>query len=394
MIMGRIMKRFDVVVAGAGPAGSLAAHVIAENGFSVALLEKRQEVGSPVRCAEGVSEKWLLKHTGVEDAWVEAEVKGALLRAPDGSKAVMNYSEKGYILDRARFDRDLAWKAAESGAFLLTRAAVTKISPFDEFFIVRTDHPRYREFQSTLLILADGIESKLAPQLGVRTTLAPSDIEMCLQYTLEGAPHEDGFIEMVGGNEIAPGGYAWIFPKGGSRANVGLGLLGSRSRAGFNARFFLDRFVARRFPNASIIRTVAGAVSASEPLEQVCGEGFLIVGDAARLANPLTGAGIGNALESGALAGKTAVEALKAGKRSRESLEPYKQRLMRSIGNTSKKFYRIKEPFVRFADEDIINMIRIVSQIDPKHVTVAGILEAAFKENKAVLALIRKAFFT
>ena len=360
----------------------------------MALLEKRQEVGSPVRCAEGVSEKWLLKHTGVEDSWIEAEVKGALLRAPDGTTAVMNYSEKGYILDRARFDRDLAWKAAENGAFLLTRAAVTKIDPHDDFFIVRTDHPVHREFRATLLILADGIESALAPQLGIRTTLAPSDIEMCLQYTLEGAPHEEGFIEMAGGNEIAPGGYAWIFPKGGNRANVGLGLLGSRSMAGFNARFYLDRFVAQRFPRASVIRTVAGAVSASEPLEEVCGEGFMIAGDAARLANPLTGAGIGNALESGALAGETAVEALKAGSRSREALEPYKQKLMRSIGNTTKKFYRIKEPFVKFSDDDIINMIRIVSQIDPNRVTVAGILEAAFKENKAVLALIRKAFFS
>ena len=388
------MKRFDVIVAGAGPAGSLAARYIAENGFSVALLEKRQEVGSPVRCAEGVSEKWLLKHAGVEDSWIEAEVKGALLRAPDGTTAVMNYSEKGYILDRARFDRDLAWKAAENGAFLLTRAAVTKIDPHDDFFIVRTDHPVHREFRATLLILADGIESALAPQLGIRTTLAPSDIEMCLQYTLEGAPHEEGFIEMAGGNEIAPGGYAWIFPKGGNRANVGLGLLGSRSMAGFNARFYLDRFVAQRFPRASVIRTVAGAVSASEPLEEVCGEGFMIAGDAARLANPLTGAGIGNALESGALAGETAVEALKAGSRSREALEPYKQKLMRSIGNTTKKFYRIKEPFVKFSDDDIINMIRIVSQIDPNRVTVAGILEAAFKENKAVLALIRKAFFS
>ena len=169
-----------------------------------------------------MSEKWLLKHTGVEESWVEAEVKGAILRAPDGSKAVMHYAEKGFILDRARFDRDLAWKAAQSGAFLLTRAAVTKIDPYEEFFIIRTDHPVHREFKTSLLILADGIESGLAPQLGIRTSLAPSDIEMCLQYTLEGAPHEEGFIEMAGGNEVAPGGYAWIFPKGGTRANVGL----------------------------------------------------------------------------------------------------------------------------------------------------------------------------
>jgi len=388
------MKYVDVLVAGAGPAGSQAALTVAQAGYSVALLEKRPEVGQPVRCAEGVSEKWLLKHTGVEKTWIDAEVKGAVLRSPDGNKAVMEYAEKGYILNRARFDRDLAWRAADSGAFLLTCAAVTKIDPCEEFFIVKTQHSMHQEIRATLLILADGIESRLAPQLGIPTVLKPHDIEFCLQYTLGGIAYDEGYVEMIGGNEIAPGGYAWIFPKGEKKANVGLGLLGGRSLPGLNAQFFLDRFVARRFPDASIIRTVAGAVSASEPLNKMCGEGFMIVGDAARLANPLTGAGIGNALESGTLAGQTAVRALAAGKRNKEFLEDYQHDLMKSVGHVSKKFYRIKEPFVKFSDTDINRMIQVASQIDPSRMTVAGLLEAAFKENKAVLSLIRKAFFS
>ena len=73
-------------------------------------------------------------------------------------------------------------------------------------------------------------------------------------------------------------------------------------------------------------------------------------------------------------------------------MSAYQDAVMKSIGNTTRKFYRIKEHFVEFSDRDIDNMIRLASQIDPANITVGKILELAFKENKAVLSLIRKAF--
>lgn len=386
-----VTEYFDAVVSGAGPAGSVAARIIAQAGFKVLLAEKRQEVGTPVRCAEGVSAKWLHRHTGVKKEWVCAEVRGAVLSGPGGGSACMEYGETGYILDRHLFDRDLAFAAAAEGAILRTKCPVTGVEAEENGFFVRLGGG-WKDVRVKMIIAADGIESVTASMLGVDTSLKPSDIESCMQYTLGGVETNRDHIELIGGNNIAPGGYAWIFPKGDKQANVGLGLLGARSSYSYNAKFYLDNFVATRFPGASVLRTSAGAVSASKPLEKMFGKGFLIAGDAAHLANPLTGAGIGNALESGAAAGKTAAECLKNEDVSEEALSAYQDAVMKSIGNTTRKFYRIKEHFVEFSDRDIDNMIRLASQIDPANITVGKILELAFKENKAVLSLIRKAF--
>ncbi len=383
---------FDAVISGAGPAGSIAASKIAEKGFKVLLAEKRQELGTPVRCAEGVSEKWLVKHTGVRPEWISAEIKGARLTSPDGSEAVMDYNEKGYILDRSRFDRDLAEEAVSKGAALRTSCPVTGIEREDNAFFVHLGGSWMTTVSTSLVIAADGIESVTARYLGVDTSLKPGDCEFCMQYTLGGVDIDRDRIELIGGNGTAPGGYAWVFPKEEGKANVGLGLLGSRSEKAHNAQYFLDRFVERRFPRCSVVKTVAGMVSASKPLKILCGDRFLIAGDAARLANPLTGAGIGNALESGALAGETAAQGLEAEDLSEDFLSRYCHKVMKSVGDTSKKFYKIKEHFVKFSDKDINNMIRLAKKTDPADLTVGGILELAFKENKAILSMVRKAF--
>jgi len=80
----------DLVVVGAGPAGSMTAKVAAEAGLNVVMLEKRQEIGDPVRCAEGVSKAALKKLVEPDPVWVSAEVKGARIRAPDGTEIVMS----------------------------------------------------------------------------------------------------------------------------------------------------------------------------------------------------------------------------------------------------------------------------------------------------------------
>jgi digeranylgeranylglycerophospholipid reductase len=115
----------DMVVVGAGPAGSMAAKVAAEKGLKVALLEKRQEIGDPVRCAEGVSKAGLKEMVSPDPSWISAEVKGARIYAPDGTGLVMSEdrsgSEVGYVLERKIFDRALAMQAAMAGAEVMVK---------------------------------------------------------------------------------------------------------------------------------------------------------------------------------------------------------------------------------------------------------------------------------
>ena len=81
----RVRENYDVVVVGAGPGGSMAARTIAQAGNSVLLVEKRQEIGAPVRCAEGVSRSWLEKFVPIDPKWICAQIHGYRFHAPDGT---------------------------------------------------------------------------------------------------------------------------------------------------------------------------------------------------------------------------------------------------------------------------------------------------------------------
>src|SRR5579863_5549379 len=120
----------DVLVVGAGPAGSMTAKWAAMHGAKVLLIEKRQEIGSPVRCGEGMSKDWL-PEVGITPSsrWINVEVEGARIFSP--SEKVLEINEKdagnevGYVVERDAFDKQLAIDAANAGAEVLLKTAAT-----------------------------------------------------------------------------------------------------------------------------------------------------------------------------------------------------------------------------------------------------------------------------
>lgn len=165
-----------MVVIGAGPAGSITAKTAAEKGLSVLLIEKRQEIGDPVRCAEGVSKVCLKKHIDLDDRWICADVKGSRIFAPDGTMIEMAEevagAEVGYVLERKLFDRALAYESAKAGVEVFVKTRATGLIIEDGFVRgVRIMHRgEEREVRCKIVIGADGVESKVGRWAGIDTS--------------------------------------------------------------------------------------------------------------------------------------------------------------------------------------------------------------------------------
>lgn len=380
----------DLIVVGAGPGGSMAAKTAASAGLKVVLLEKRQEIGDPVRCAEGVSKRSLLRMVKPEPEWIASEVKGARIYAPDKTSIVMSEDksgdEVGYVLERKVFDRGLAMLAAQAGARVLVKTRATGLlrtgGSANGVSAMRIGEPL--QIEAPLIIGADGVESKVGRWAGIDTTLKLQDIESCAQFLVQDDSIDEDYTEFFLGNEIAPSGYAWSFPKGEKLANVGLGIQGSRSSPGEAVRL-LRQLMKTHFPNGRVVEMVVGGDPCSGPIDCATGDGVMLVGDAAHQTDPLTGGGILNAMQAGVIAGEVAIRAIADGDVSKKGLQEYEKRWRESIGKTIARSFQLKEFFVKLTDKDMNQLVGSLAKEDISKMDLPGMLRVLFRLNPRLL---------
>ncbi|MEL4305555.1 NAD(P)/FAD-dependent oxidoreductase [Methanococcoides sp. LMO-2] len=390
-------NEYDIIVVGAGPAGSITAKTAAEKGLDVLLIEKRQEIGDPIRCAEGVGKYNLQQHIEPDPRWICADVKGSRIFSPDGTMVEMaeeiSGGEVGYVLERKIFDRALANESALAGAEVMVKTRATDlIIEGNTVCGIKLMHMGEEyEVRSKIVIGADGMESKVGRWAGINTSVKPEDMETCAQYLVANANIDQEFCYFYLGNEVAPAGYIWLFPKGGNKANVGIGILGSESGEQ-RAIDLLNDFMEKNMPEARIIEMVVGGVPVSGTIDRTIANGLILVGDAARQSDPITGGGIINAMDAGKMAGEVAVKAIRNGDCSEKGLQEYEDLWRDTIGKEIDNSLVVKETFVNFTDEDLNSLAKSLQNVNFTSMSLMDLLLALFKANKKLLWNLRGLF--
>ena len=349
------MQKFDIVVIGAGPAGSAAAHTAAKEGASVLLLEEHPEIGIPVVCAEGLSRKSIAGYLDVQPEWISQHLQGAVIRGPHDQEFNIDYAGCGWVLDRATFDPALGRMAQDAGAVVRTNSRAVGVS--DQTLTV-LHHGRKEQYGYRYIIGADGMRSRVGAWFDADTRLRVDEISVCAEYLLEDISVDPSYAWLLFGERYAPGGYAWVFPKSRTSANVGLGISPVRTR--LRAKQMLDTWIAREFPGATVKRKIFGGVSA-RILKRFSGDRFYLVGDAARLADPLSGAGIANGIKSGVLAGRNAVARLKGKK------DTFHADLRAAVLKEITYSQSVRNVYMRMTDKEYEHIFRIGKKIFAGH---------------------------
>jgi digeranylgeranylglycerophospholipid reductase len=343
-----VRSAYDVVVVGAGPAGATAARFAAQEGLSVLLLEKRQEIGSPVRCAEGINSEMLSQFVEPEDRWISARVsKSQITVLETGETRSLEGEEVGYVLERRVFDRVLGEHAVAAGAHSLVKTSVVGL--LEERGRVKGvtafDGRTRMDVEARIVIAADGVESRVGEWAGLDCRLRPADCLTCAQYMLAGTDLDPQCCYYYLGARLAPGGYAWVFPKGDRSANVGVGVQADLAET--SALEYLGRFISQQrwLEQGSVVTLITGNVPVGVAADHIVSDGLMLVGDAARQADPLTGGGIANAMIAGQLAAEVAAKAVEQGDFSSRMLGEYQRRWQEGRGRKMARNARLKSRF-------------------------------------------------
>ncbi|MDN7013507.1 NAD(P)/FAD-dependent oxidoreductase [Methanoculleus sp. FWC-SCC3] len=335
-----MQNRCDVVVVGAGPAGSTAARYAAEAGLDVLLIDKRRVVGVPVCCGEFNASPEVLASTlpnasGLDELFpidpglIQRELRAAVAVSPGGRE--YEFELPGYTVDRDTFDRHLANAAGRAGAVL---------SPDTAFLGWKGSRVTTTrgETEARVVVAADGPLSHVCRSAGMEqnAVLAPA-----ITCRVDGEFSDR--LQFFFGNRIAPGGYAWVFPKRGC-ANVGLGV----QKRGTPLPVLLRAFLASNGFSARDVQ--AGFVPVSGPIRETVRGNVLAVGDAAGQVVASNGGGIATAMICGRLAGLAAADHLLRG----EPLGAYERAWRSAIGRELLAAARMKRMADRVLGSDFL----------------------------------------
>ncbi|HEV8338903.1 MAG TPA: NAD(P)/FAD-dependent oxidoreductase [bacterium] len=351
------IHRWDVIVVGGGPAGAMAARTAARAGLRTLLLEEHPEIGAPAHCSGKLS-LHAFREFDLPPSLARTALRAASLYAPDGRVARLRRGEiDSYVVDRDRFDRWLADRAAEAGCEIMLGVRARRAHREGGAVVVEAERRGTTlSLRAAVVIDAEGARTLLPASLGItpRRTLIHG-----LQYEMDGLRLEsDDGPELYFGRDWAPGFFAWIMPLGASAGRVGLCIDPRLTRR--PPVYYLERLIAehpvtaRRVRGARLVRRLVGRIPVLGSRAPSYAPGFLVAGDAAGQVKATSGGGIYFSLAAGRMAAEAGV-AMAAG--DREAGPRYEEVWKRRFGRELTFTTAVRKMLNALPDPDLSRLI-------------------------------------
>ena len=379
------MKKYDVVVVGAGPVGGYIAGSISKRGYDVALLEEHHEIGRPVQCAGFVTPR-VFDILGFKCGIIN-EVSTAKVHFPSNRTLVFDAKKpRACVIDRAVFDSKIVKNAADYGSELRLGTKVIKVKKDGERIGVEIrQNGERKNIDCTLIIGCDGIGSIVARSFNLskpKEILSGFGAECVCKEKIDSS-----YVDIIIGNKIAPGFFAWMIPTD-IGARVGLcASLGKKNTYQYFKNLLAQPLVKKRMGHPKIERYITGVIPLG-PMKKIYTDGVMLAGDAAAQVKPLSGGGVYLGLLCGKHCADVSVKALEKEDLSEKILNEYPKRIQNDVGKELKRAYQLRKIYVGLKDKhleegyDILNDEKILNFI-AKHGDIdypSGLTKAVLKK--------------
>jgi geranylgeranyl reductase family protein len=369
---------YDVIIVGAGPVGGRAATLLSQEGLRVLMLEEHQEIGRPFQCAGLVTPSAMDAVGGHET--VLQEVDGALIHGPSGTLVPVGTEGqlRTYVVCRKRFDQFVVQQGMEAGASLwLDSVPVRAETDHHGVEVVVRKNGEEQTLRAKLLIGADGAHS------WTRRTFKmgkPKELMIGFQTEVVGYEGRDRWLEMYSGSSIAPGFFAWVIPSGFGTHRIGLWSTADRLNGRSIESCYQDLMDhplwKERFAGTSEIARYCGPVPSGMVKKPVKNR-VMLLGDAAGMAKPTTGGGLGPGFHQIQCILTPLVKAIQANQLDEAKLktitkqpwnamkkEQERARTLRNLLVSDCSDAVLDKHFINFAHPDTLTLINAIGDIE------------------------------
>lgn len=392
-------KTVDILVVGCGPAGASAATCAASKGARVLCIDKKKEIGTPVRCGEGISSYFLnLFEFRIPDRCVNWRTKSTKFIFEEGSLVISSEEFSTIIVERKIFDKYLASLAISAGSRVLSNTELVDIE-FDKNEKIKFATIKFKgrevKIKPKLIVAADGSFSKVGSLLEMYPKNISKDLFFGEEYELFGAKGLDSNNTQIFLGDFSPNGYAFIFPKSSTSCNFGVGTTNPAKGRCRSLDFLIEKenMINNQLTGASITECREGGIVVSENLKKPYYSSVMFVGDAARQNFGLFGEGIGPAILCGKIAGKYAMEYVTLSKK--RVLEGYANDINLNFGNEFSRYQLAREICEKIRTEDIEKKYMLLALVYSEIVdpNLEKLEELSSLSNKKIKTRLKKQLY-